>query len=189
MTIRRSKALDQMILERLAEGELVTVLCRDNKMPSIRQLQRWRRDDATFDDACWSSEGQGLMVQRSDYIEQMMAAVKEGGPGSSTAIQGLRELMSENGRTAGRLVARMNDRAHLHVDGQVDHAHIVVGWQDGFECCPECGYSNQPDLVELEPNRPPVPSGPVNGRDYVDYPKQSAPSAAAPVEKSEPADG
>ena len=62
--IKRSKALDERILERLAEGELVTKLCRDETMPSIRQLQRWRRDNAAFDDACWSSEAQGLMIQR-----------------------------------------------------------------------------------------------------------------------------
>ena len=113
MAIRRSEALDERILESLAEGILVTKLCREEKMPAIRQLQRWRRDHASFDDACWSAEAQGLMVQRSNLIECMLSAIKDGGPGSSIQIQGLRELLHENGRTAGRLVARMSDRAHV----------------------------------------------------------------------------
>ena len=53
------------------------------------------------------------MVQRSNLIEGMLSAIKDGGPGSSIQIQGLRELLHENGRTAGRLVARMSDRAHV----------------------------------------------------------------------------
>jgi hypothetical protein len=56
----------------------------------------------------------------------MMSAIKEGGPGSSTQIQGLRELLHENGRTSGRLVARMSDR--VRVSANVEH--IVIGWQD-----------------------------------------------------------
>ena len=127
MAIKRSKALDERILERLAEGALVTALCRDEAMPSIRQLQRWRRHDTEFDEHCWSAEGQGLMVQRSSYIEGMMAAIENGGPGSSIQIQGLRELLHENGRTAGKLVSRMNDR--VRVDASVEHSHMVISWQ------------------------------------------------------------
>ena len=139
MAIKRSKALDEQILGSLAEGALVTNLCRDDKMLSIRQLQRWRRDDADFDDRCWSAEGQGLMVQRSQYIEGMMAAIQEGGPGSSTQIQGLRELLSENGRTAGRLVARMSDRVRVSSDIK----HIIIGWENPGG-----------DVIDVKPNTP-----------------------------------
>lgn len=128
MPTKRTKTLDEQILERLAEGELVTKMCRDDAMPSIRQLQRWRRADVEFDSSCWSSEAQGLMVQRSELIVSMHETIKEGGPGSSTQIQGLRELLHENGRTAGRLVARMSDR--VNVNGQVEHQHIIIGWQE-----------------------------------------------------------
>jgi len=126
MPTKRTKTLDEQILERLAEGELVTKMCRDDAMPSIRQLQRWRRADVEFDSSCWSSEAQGLMVHRSELIVSMHETIKEGGPGSSTQIQGLRELLQENGRTAGRLVARMSDR--VNVNDQVEHQHIIIGW-------------------------------------------------------------
>jgi hypothetical protein len=36
MAIKRSEALDERILESLAEGILVTKLCREEKMPAIR---------------------------------------------------------------------------------------------------------------------------------------------------------
>ena len=149
MAIRRSNALDERILEQLAEGALVTVLCRDESMPSIRQLQRWRKADTEFDDRCWSAEGQGLMVQRSTYIEQMMKAIEQGGPGSSIQIQGLRELLHENGRTAGKLVARMNDR--VRIDATVETHGYFIGWAD-------------------EPSPDPVPIN--EGRKYIDIPKR-----------------
>ena len=149
MAIRRSNALDERILEQLAEGALVTVLCRDESMPSIRQLQRWRKADTEFDDRCWSAEGQGLMVQRSSYIEQMMKAIEQGGPGSSIQIQGLRELLHENGRTAGKLVSRMNDR--VRVDATVETHGYFIGWADD--------PASDPVLIN-------------EGRDYVDVPKR-----------------
>jgi hypothetical protein len=181
---KRSKSLDERILERLAEGELVTKLCRDEKMPSIRQLQRWRRDDAEFDDRCWSANGRGLMVQRSQYIEGMMTAIKEGGPGSSTQIQGLRELLHENGRTAGKLVSRMNDRSHLRIDANVSHQ--VLGWMDGFDKCPECGYEAKPNIIDGQAASPLPLAAPNNGRGYVDVPRgtdEPAPAAVPAAEK------
>ncbi len=147
MSVKRSTALDERILERLAEGALVTALCRDKAMPSIRQLQRWRRADAEFDERCWSAEGQGLMVQRSSYIEGMMAAIENGGPGSSIQIQGLRELLHENGRTAGKLVARMNDRVRVEANVQ----HMIISWQSEDDTAPEQNLIN-------------------DGREYIDVP-------------------
>ena len=151
MTIRRGKALDEQILEQLAEGALVTVLCRDESMPSIRQLQRWRKADVEFDDLCWSAEGRGLMIQRSSYIEKMMTAIEQGGPGSSIQIQGLRELLHENGRTAGKLVARMNDR--FRVDANVEHHGYIIGWAD-------------------DPSSDPVQIN--GGHTYIDHPKRQS---------------
>ena len=44
-------------------------------------------------------------------------------------MQGLRDLLHENTRTAGRLVSRMSDRSHVSVDKSVQH--IIVGWANG----------------------------------------------------------
>ena len=123
------KQQQEMVLEELANGQLVTVLCRRNDMPSLNTLQRWRRHESEFDDRCWSAEAQGVMIKRSSYIEQMEEAIAEGGPGSAIKMQGLRELLNENTRTAGRLVSRMSDRVSVASTVQ----HVVVGWknQDG----------------------------------------------------------
>ena len=173
MPRKRSQALDDKILERLAEGALMTVLCRDEKMPSIRQLQRWRKDDAEFDDKCWSAEGQGLMVQRSEFLEQMMDAVKNGGPGSGIAIQGLRELLHENGRTSGRLVQRMSDRQHLRIDSKEEQV-IRFCWDDGkFNVCPECGYEDPDHIIDVNPVAS-LPDNTTNTeRGYIDLPQRS----------------
>ena len=67
------------------------------------------------------------MITRSSYIQQMETAIAEGGPGSAIKMQGLRDLLHENTRTAGRLVSRMSDRSHVSVDKSVQH--IIVGWR------------------------------------------------------------
>ena len=142
--LKRSKSLDERILERLAEGELVTKLCRDDKMPSIRQLQRWRRSDTEFDDRCWSAEARGIMIQRATLIENMLEAIETTGPGSAIRIQGLHNLLHENGRTAGKLVSRMNDR--VRIDKNVT-SQIIIGWQD-----------SDGKIIDVGPNFPLPPS-------------------------------
>ena len=69
------------------------------------------------------------MIKRSTYIEKMEMAIAEGDPGSAIKMQGLRDLLHENTRTAGRLVSRMSDRRHVSVDKSVQH--IIVGWANG----------------------------------------------------------
>ena len=90
-----------------------------------------RLQGVEFDGRCWSAEAQGVMIKRSIYIEQMETAIAEGGPGSAIKMQGLRDLLHENTRTAGRLVSRMSDRSHVSVDKTVQH--IIIGWanEDG----------------------------------------------------------
>ena len=85
--------------------------------------------DTEFDDRCWSAEAQGVMIKRSNYIEQMDPAIAEGGPGSAIKMQGLRDLLHENTRTAGRLVSRISDRSYVSVEKSVQH--IIVGWANG----------------------------------------------------------
>ena len=72
---------------------------------------------------------QGGMIKRSSYIEQMETAIAEGGASSAIKMQGLRDLLHENTRTAGRHVSRMSNRRHVSVDKSVQH--IIVGWANG----------------------------------------------------------
>ena len=89
---------------------------------------------------------------------------RHSGPGSGVQIQGLRELLHENGRTAGKLVARMNDR--VRVDTNVAH-QIVVGWRDSPH-----------DIINALPgNRLPSSAD----HEYIDHLKHPADPAAATV--------
>ena len=71
---KSKKQLQEKVLAELANGELVTALCRRDDMPPLSTLQRWRRVDTEFDDRCWSAEAQGVMIKRSTYIKQMETA-------------------------------------------------------------------------------------------------------------------
>ena len=123
---KRNNTTDVKILELFAGGALITEAClKLNISPST--LSKWRREDREFDDTCWSSEGQGIMVQRAMLIERMHEAIETTGPGSAIHIQGLNNLLLEIGRTARKLVTRMNDR--VRVDTKIEQ--YVIGWDDG----------------------------------------------------------
>ena len=125
---KRDDTTDDQILELFAGGALITEVCRElNISPST--LSKWRRVDNEFDENCWSAEGQGIMVQRALLIERMYEAIETSGPGSAIRIQGLHNLLHENGRTAGKLVSRMNDR--VRVDAKVEQYGYFIGWDDG----------------------------------------------------------
>jgi len=74
---KSKKQLQEKVLAELANGELVTALCRRDDMPPLSTLQRWRRVDTEFDDRCWSAEAQGVMIKRSAYIEQIATLCPE----------------------------------------------------------------------------------------------------------------
>ena len=171
MSRKRSEKIEEEILELLAGGSLVTEACRETGV-SPATLNRWRRSDAVFDDRCWSAEAQGVMIQRATLIEQMRAAIENSDRGASIRIQGLHNLLHEVGRTASKLVSRMNDRAHLRVDSTVT-GHFI-GWMTGFNTCPECGYEAQPDNIEVTPGRELPQSSPAKDRTYTDPPKRAA---------------
>ena len=162
---KRTKKIEGEILELLAGGSLITEACRELGV-SPATLNRWRRSDTEFDDRCWSAEGQGIMIQRATLIESMREAIDTTGPGSATRIQGLHNLLHEVGRTAGKLVSRMNDR--VRVDNNVAH-QIVVGWRDSPH-----------DIINTLPsNRLPSSAD----REYIDHLMHPADSAAATVTK------
>jgi hypothetical protein len=60
-----------------------------------------------------SAEAQGVLIKRSLYIEQMEEAIAEDDPETAIKMQGLRELLNKNTRTAGRVISRMSDRVSV----------------------------------------------------------------------------
>jgi len=147
---KRNETTDEEILGMLAGGALITQVCRELSI-SPSTLSKWRREDNEFDDTCWSAEGQGIMVQRALLIERMHEAIEASGPGSAIRIQGLHNLLHENGRTAGKLVARMNDRVHVEANVQ----HMTISWQSEDDTAPDPTLINDgSDYIDVTHSEP-----------------------------------
>ena len=46
---KRTDAIDEVIVSRLEDGETLTQICKGNDMPTLRAVQKWRREDSDFE--------------------------------------------------------------------------------------------------------------------------------------------
>lgn len=65
----RTPEIDAEIVERLATGEPMTVICRDEHMPSDRAVRYWQEQDAEFASAIARARLSGFDVLASQCLE------------------------------------------------------------------------------------------------------------------------
>lgn len=62
-------AIEEELLERLADGESLVSICRDQRMPNRKTVQRWQDDDADFDAAVTRARESGMFVLAEKAVE------------------------------------------------------------------------------------------------------------------------
>lgn len=67
-------AVEESLLERLADGESLVQICRDKDMPDRRTVQRWQDDDEKFDAAVMRAREAGMFVRAEKAVEDAKAA-------------------------------------------------------------------------------------------------------------------
>ena len=67
-------AVREELCERLAEGESLVAICRDERMPDRRTVQRWQDDDAEFDAAVTRARESGMFVRAEVAVERARTA-------------------------------------------------------------------------------------------------------------------
>lgn len=67
-------AVEESLLERLADGESLVQICRGADMPDRRTVQRWQDDDEKFDAAVMRAREAGMFVRAEKAVEEAKAA-------------------------------------------------------------------------------------------------------------------
>jgi hypothetical protein len=62
-------AVEEELLERLADGESLVQICRDERMPNRSTVQRWQDDDDVFDAAVTRARESGMFVRAERAVE------------------------------------------------------------------------------------------------------------------------
>lgn len=63
------EAVTEELLERLADGESLVAICRDQRMPNRKTVQRWQDDHADFDAAVTRAREAGMYVLAEKAVE------------------------------------------------------------------------------------------------------------------------
>lgn len=69
------QATEESILERLANGESLVSICKDEGMPARMTVQRWQDADEQFDVAVTRAREAGMFVRAERAVEAAKSAV------------------------------------------------------------------------------------------------------------------
>lgn len=68
------EATEEAILERLANGESLVTICKDENMPCRMTVQRWQDADEAFDVAVMRAREAGMFVRAEKAVEAAKTA-------------------------------------------------------------------------------------------------------------------
>lgn len=69
------EAVEEELLERLANGESLSEICRIDNMPDRRTVQRWQDDDEDFDAAVTRARETGFHARAEKAVMEAKSAV------------------------------------------------------------------------------------------------------------------
>ena len=82
--------LRERICELLCDGVPLAAICRTLGMPSRSTVQRWRRDDPTFDRSCVWAQTDGYDLLAHSVVEEVMHSIKTRSPAMARLIFNMR---------------------------------------------------------------------------------------------------
>jgi hypothetical protein len=101
-----SKAIAERILERIAEGESIVQICRDDDMPGLRTVMRWAAEHEVF--------GTGYAQAREAQAEVMDDKILTAAEGANTDPQAARvKVEAYKWRAAKLAPKRYGDKLDL----------------------------------------------------------------------------
>jgi len=120
-TIKTNEIINELCL-RIAAGESLMSISRDERMPGLATIYRWIHDDDRFREAYARSRGdQGHSIYSE--IQQVETLVESGLMDPNTA----RVLIDSKRWRAARMNQAYNDKLVIQQEGKVD---LSIVWQD-----------------------------------------------------------
>jgi hypothetical protein len=128
-TVRTDALIDELI-NRVSAGETLTAICKLMKMPSIRSLMYWLRDDEDLDDQMHRARIRGTLLQADEAVDtqrKIMSGKLPSGVDPRMA-QAMITAANNMGHQANarltRIDKRFSDKSEVKATGPV-----IIGWE------------------------------------------------------------
>ena len=126
----RTEAMIEELINRVSAGETLTSICKLMKMPSIRTLMTWLRDDDELDSRMHRARIRGTLLQADEAVDtqrKIMSGKLPNGvdPRLASAMTTAANNMGHqaNARLT-RIDKRFSDKSEVKQTGP-----IVIGWE------------------------------------------------------------
>lgn len=140
--VRRTDDLDETILSRLEQGETLTQICRGDNMPTLRAVQKWRREDREYEAAVHDAWVRGLQCRFDRNYDDQQVLVDnpaEFDPKVANALATITRDRSHQIMAAQtRLDRRYKQQSVVEYSGP-----MMIGWDNK----PEPGFPGGPAAV------------------------------------------
>ena len=129
--IKRSERLDEEIISSLEDGQTLTQICSGEGMPTLRAVQKWRRQDEDFENAVHDAWVRGLQTRFDKNYDDQQRLLDNPTNYDPKHINAMATITRDRSHQIIAAQTRLDRR--YAVQSKTEHTGggpFVVGWQD-----------------------------------------------------------
>lgn len=127
--VKRTDKVINEILEGLDEGRTLTAVCEDDGMPTIRAVQKWRREDKDLDDDFHRAWTRGLQIQRDKNFDVQQSIIANPDKHDPKTIQAVATITRDVAHNVLALLSKLDNR--YKDKQQVEHTGpLSISWDE-----------------------------------------------------------
>lgn len=127
---KRTDAIDESIVSRLEDGETLTQICKGDDMPTLRAVQKWRREDGDFEGLIHDAWVRGLQVRFDRNYDDQQRLLDNPTNYDPKHIHAMAGITRDRSHQIIAAQTRLDRR--YSVQSKTEHTGsgpFVVGWQ------------------------------------------------------------
>jgi hypothetical protein len=127
-SIRTDEMIEE-IIERVSVGQTMTAICRDDHLPTLRAIQKWRRKDAELDARMFNAELRGIMVHADIAADVQLRIANGEMECDAKQLQAMVTAANNLGHQALAKLSKLDTR--YQDKQQITHTGpMIIGWKD-----------------------------------------------------------
>ncbi|MDC0033914.1 hypothetical protein OAJ57_05070 [Alphaproteobacteria bacterium] len=140
--VHRTGDLDETVISRLENGETLTQICRGDNMPTLRAVQKWRREDADYEAVVHDAWVRGLQCRFDQNYDDQQVLVDNPSQFDPKVANALATITRDRSHQIIAAQSKL-DRRYKSLSA-VEHTGsgpMVVSWSTDAEKPPDDGIT------------------------------------------------